>query len=159
MQKLSHVYLAIEVNHKISNRTSFALFQTSLRLRGASASVASTPWARDTRSTSYNPNLRQRYGKQFCIDYHKPALDSLEVKYNGYLLFSKLELGGFPNMDRVSCIQLLYISGITAVSEVTVSHFTVWGKEVPVGLRSCANNEANFVLPVITVLLTLTQSF
>ncbi|KAA0198694.1 hypothetical protein FBUS_07336 [Fasciolopsis buskii] len=31
----------------------------------------------------------------------KKMTDSLEVKYNGYLLFSKLELGGFPNMDRL----------------------------------------------------------
>ncbi|THD20881.1 hypothetical protein D915_008263 [Fasciola hepatica] len=32
--------------------------------------------------------------------------DSFEVKYNGYLLFSKLELGGFPNMDRlVDCLR------------------------------------------------------
>ncbi|KAF8569774.1 hypothetical protein P879_00419 [Paragonimus westermani] len=27
--------------------------------------------------------------------------DSLEIKYNGFLIFSKLELGGFPNAERV----------------------------------------------------------
>ncbi|CAH8493789.1 unnamed protein product [Dicrocoelium dendriticum] len=27
--------------------------------------------------------------------------DSLEIKYNGFLIFSKLELGGFPNIERV----------------------------------------------------------